>query len=104
MIGFPKVVLPEGGLTGKELGELKGMVAGLAAGGNWKPLQGKVMGVQTGAGVVVMETKMAGGAMVGADPMALMVRHTAFAAYAPEYVRRLVEEVERLQAAAVKHE
>jgi hypothetical protein len=44
-----------------------------------------------------LETKPPGGAMVGGDPMTLMVRHTAFAAYAPEYVKRLVEEVERLR-------
>jgi hypothetical protein len=97
MISFSKVVLPEGALGEKELGELKGVVAGLAAGGNWKPLQGKVMGVQTAAGAMLMETKTPGGAMVGGDPMTLMVRHTAFAAYAPEYVKRLVEEVERLR-------
>jgi hypothetical protein len=97
MISFPRVMLPEGALTEKELGELKGAVAGLAAGGNWKPMQGKVMGIQTAAGAMLLETKTPGGAMVGGDPMTLMIRHTGFAAYAPEYVRRLVEEVERLQ-------
>ncbi len=96
MISFPRVLLPEGALTEKELTELKAVVAGLAAGGNWKPMRDKVMGVQTGAGVAVFETKQPGSAMIGTDPMALMVRHTAFAAYAPEYIRRLVEEVERL--------
>jgi hypothetical protein len=96
MISFPHVILPEGALTEKELGELKGAVAGLAASGNWKPSQGKIMGIQTAAGAILMETKTPGGAMVGGDPMTLMIRHTGFAAYAPEYVKRLVEEVERL--------
>ena len=97
MFIFPRVVLPEGALTEKELGELKSAVAGLAAGGNWKPMRDKTMGVQTTGGVPVYQTVQSATAMVGADPISIMVRHTAFAAYAPEYVKRLVAEVERLQ-------
>jgi hypothetical protein len=97
MMMFSKIALPDDELTEKELGELKALVSGLAAGGNWKPIRDKVMGVQTSAGAPVFETKTPGNAMVGMDPMSTMVRHTAFAAYAPEYVRRLVTEVERLR-------
>ncbi len=97
MMTFPKIVLPQRDLGEKELGELKALVSGLAAGGNWKPMRDKVMGVQTSAGAPVFETKTPGNAMVGMDPMSTMVKHTAFAAYAPEYVRRLVAEVERLR-------
>jgi hypothetical protein len=98
MIAFPHIALPaDGPLTEKELSELKNAVNGLAAGGNWKPARDKVMGVQTGAGVMVLQTIQSAGSMVGADPVTNMVRHTAFAAYAPEYVKRLVAEVERLQ-------
>ncbi|HUO06729.1 MAG TPA: hypothetical protein VM008_00205 [Phycisphaerae bacterium] len=98
MLAFPHIALPaDGPLTEKELSELKNAVAGLAAGGNWKPAQGKITGVQTSAGVMVLQTLQPSGSMVGADPLMAMVRHTAFAAHAPEYVKRLVAEVERLQ-------
>jgi hypothetical protein len=98
MLAFPHIALPtDGPLTETELTELKNAVAGLAAGGNWKPARDKIMGVQTSAGVMVLQTVQSAGSMVGADPVTNMLRHTAFAAYAPEYVKRLIAEVERLQ-------
>jgi hypothetical protein len=98
MLAFPHIALPtDSPLTEKELAELKNAVNGLAASGNWKPSQGKVMGVQTGAGVLILQTMQPSGAMVGTDPLMTMVRNTAFAAHAPEYIKRLVAEVERLQ-------
>lgn len=98
MLAFPHIALPtDSPLTEKELTELKSAVSGLAAGGNWKPARDKVMGVQTSAGVLILQTMQPAGAMVGTDPLMTMIRNTAFAANAPEYVKRLVAEVERLQ-------
>lgn len=97
MIPFPRVNLPEGPLTEKELGDLKAAVENLAAAGHWKPCRDKIMGVQTSAGIMVLQATQPANSMVGADPVMTMVRHTAFAAYAPDYIRRLIAEVERLQ-------
>ena len=97
MIAFTKIDLPSGELTNKELAQLKSAVEGLAAQGQWKPSQEKVMGVKTLAGSSVFQTISPSNAMVGMDPMAMMVRNTAFVAYAPQYVSRLVEEVEKLR-------
>jgi len=95
---FPKVELPATELTAKELTELKNTVAALAAAGNWKPAQDKGLAVKTSLGTTILNAVSPGSAMVGADPTALMVRHTAFAAYAPSYILRLIEEIERLKS------